>query len=416
MKFISKLSQNIGPGFLLAGAAIGVSHLVQSTRAGAEYGWILIFALLIACVSKYPFLMMGPRYTAATGKNLIEGYKGLGKFQYYTYLLICLGSMFIILAAVTLVTGGLAAYFFPINISITAWCTITLALCFGLIYWGKYNALDKSMKIIITVLTILTFLAVIIAAFNVEKHDILTEAPSLTTAGSMAFIVAFMGWMPIPIDASVWHSIWTKEKSQQTGIKTSAQDALLDFNIGYFAASIIAVLFFMLGVLVMFGSGIEFSNSSVAFSGQLINMYAQTLGSLTKFFIGFAAFITMFSTTLTVADAYPRVIAEVFALEKNLPKPKINKIYFFSLVLMIIVALLIIQYGSSQFTFLVDFAAGLSFLSAPVLAWFNFQVFQQKDIPNAFKFKTPLKVFSLSCLVGLIIFNVIYVWSVFFLN
>jgi len=31
----STLRSAIGPGLLMAGAAIGVSHLVQSTRAGA---------------------------------------------------------------------------------------------------------------------------------------------------------------------------------------------------------------------------------------------------------------------------------------------------------------------------------------------------------------------------------------------
>ena len=44
MKF--KLSK-LGPGLLFAGAAIGVSHLVQSTRAGADYGWGLVWALLL---------------------------------------------------------------------------------------------------------------------------------------------------------------------------------------------------------------------------------------------------------------------------------------------------------------------------------------------------------------------------------
>ena len=37
--------QSLGPGLLFAGAAIGVSHLVQSTRAGAEFGFGLIWAL-----------------------------------------------------------------------------------------------------------------------------------------------------------------------------------------------------------------------------------------------------------------------------------------------------------------------------------------------------------------------------------
>ena len=38
--------QKLGPGLLFAGAAIGVSHLVQSTRAGADFGWGLIWAIL----------------------------------------------------------------------------------------------------------------------------------------------------------------------------------------------------------------------------------------------------------------------------------------------------------------------------------------------------------------------------------
>ena len=34
----------VGPGILFAGACIGVSHLVQSTRAGAGYGFDLLWA------------------------------------------------------------------------------------------------------------------------------------------------------------------------------------------------------------------------------------------------------------------------------------------------------------------------------------------------------------------------------------
>ena len=51
--------QSLGPGLLFAGAAIGVSHLVQSTRAGAEYGFGLIWALLLVHLFKYPFFSLG---------------------------------------------------------------------------------------------------------------------------------------------------------------------------------------------------------------------------------------------------------------------------------------------------------------------------------------------------------------------
>ncbi len=44
--------QAVGPGILFAGAAIGVSHLVQATRAGAAYGFDLVWAVVLALLFK----------------------------------------------------------------------------------------------------------------------------------------------------------------------------------------------------------------------------------------------------------------------------------------------------------------------------------------------------------------------------
>ena len=69
----------LGPGILFASTAIGVSHLVQSTRAGALVGFGLLWAVIAANVAKYPFFEFGSRYASATGQSLIEGYRSLGK-------------------------------------------------------------------------------------------------------------------------------------------------------------------------------------------------------------------------------------------------------------------------------------------------------------------------------------------------
>ena len=55
----------VGPGLLMAGAAVGTSHLVQSTRAGADFGFQLVVLLINAL--KYPFFEYGHRYAAGTG-------------------------------------------------------------------------------------------------------------------------------------------------------------------------------------------------------------------------------------------------------------------------------------------------------------------------------------------------------------
>ena len=68
----------VGPGILFAGAAIGVSHLVQATRAGAGYGFHLLWAVVLVLLFKYPFFQYAHRYTVATGESLLEGYRRQG--------------------------------------------------------------------------------------------------------------------------------------------------------------------------------------------------------------------------------------------------------------------------------------------------------------------------------------------------
>ena len=57
------LKKTLGPGILFASTAIGVSHLVQSTRAGAKYGFGLLIFIIIANLFKYPFFEFASRYS-----------------------------------------------------------------------------------------------------------------------------------------------------------------------------------------------------------------------------------------------------------------------------------------------------------------------------------------------------------------
>ena len=74
--------KKLGPGLLFAGAAIGVSHLVQSTRAGADFGWGLLWALLLVNLFKYPFFQFGPDMPWPLVKVYWMGITNWGKFIY----------------------------------------------------------------------------------------------------------------------------------------------------------------------------------------------------------------------------------------------------------------------------------------------------------------------------------------------
>lgn len=74
---VSQFFRSLGPGILMASAAVGGSHLVASTKAGAIYGWQLAALILLVNLFKYPFFRAGVQYTMGTGKTLVEAMPNL---------------------------------------------------------------------------------------------------------------------------------------------------------------------------------------------------------------------------------------------------------------------------------------------------------------------------------------------------
>ena len=149
--FSDSLKYALGPGLILAAAAIGVSHLVQSTRAGALYGFTLIWAIIIANLTKYPFLEFGPRYTVVMKESLIQGYKRLGGWAIGSFGVFTVFTMCIVQAAVTVVTASLANQLTGLDLSPLIMSAIILVICLFLLIKGQYSALDGAIKFILIV-------------------------------------------------------------------------------------------------------------------------------------------------------------------------------------------------------------------------------------------------------------------------
>jgi len=394
--------KTIGPGLLFAGAAIGVSHLVQATKAGAEFGFGLLWAIFIVHLFKYPFFQYGPRYAAATGESLLEGYKKIGKGVLIAYFIISLTTMFTIQAAVTIVTAGIASYLFGITEDLVIWAVLITLVCMAILFIGRYKFLDNLMKIIIITLTISTIIAVGIA-FSQTNHSFdFTQIFPKGTA-EITFLIAFLGWMPAPFDITIWHSLWTLEKEKSNHKKITPKQAVFDFNIGYIGTLILGICFLSLGALVMHNSGETFSNKGTVFAEQLINLYTKNLGEFSYIFIGIAAFTTMFSTTLTTLDASPRAMSKTTELFFN-KKTILN--YRFWIVFLAIGTFIILKYFMNNMGVLVKIATILSFLTAPFYAVFNYILITGKHTPKEYQPSLGLKILSILGIVFLVGFSV----------
>lgn len=400
----------LGPGLIWAAAAIGVSHLVQSTRAGADYGFQLIGVVLLVNLFKYPFFQFGPRYAIATGENLIEGYRRMGKWVVVLFLLLTLGTMFTIQAAVTSVTVGIISSVFPSSLSYVQVTFILLLICALIIVLGHYKILDRLIKVVVVVLTLSTIAALVFAIGKNEAPVDFNLSSFEWNVTSVAFVIALAGWMPSAVDISVWNSLWTLAKIESTGYKPKLKEVLSDFNIGYIGTAIISLIFLGLGALVMYNSGQTFADGGVDFANQLFTLYTNSIGQWSYSVIAIAAIATMFSTTLTVLDAYPRVLNPIFAtLVPRYNKPVILKrLTFLWIFLLIIVSLLIIDRFSERMKLLVDIATTLSFVTAPILGYLNLRAITGKNVDPKFQPGLAMRILTWTGLVVLSGFTIYY--------
>jgi Mn2+/Fe2+ NRAMP family transporter len=391
----------LGPGILMATAAIGGSHLVASTQAGALFGWQLFWLILAVNVLKYPFFRFGMEYTLATKNSLVEGYKNKGPVYFYSFIGLNILAAVVNTAGVLLLTASLLHYALPVVIEVTLLCWILLGVCLAILLLGHFKALDSVAKGIMGLLTLATVIALVIAFSNGQMAPADYIGPSPYELAMLSFMVALMGWMPAPIEISALSSLWLKEKqTQQTVTKNQG---LFDFNVGYWLTACLALVFFSLGVLVQYGQSSSIELGGVAFAKQLIDMYALTIGEWARPLVSAIAFLCMFGTTLTVLDGYARTLNESHKLLGfGQSKHSLN----IWLILQALAGMAVILFFKSALGPMLTFAMTLAFVTTPVFAWLNFSLVRSEP---AIKHSVLLRSLTWLGLVYLVGFAVAFV-------
>ena len=391
---LSNLWKALGPGILVACAAVGGSHLVWSTRAGAEFGWSLLGLVLLANVLKFPFFLYGQRYTAATGESLLAGYHRKGPVYVWIFLGINLLTGTINIAGVGMLSGALLAGYGFAGASVPQLTVALLVVSALLLLLGHYKLLDGIAKVIIALLAVGTLAAVALAIPHRPEIPADFVSPSPYQWASFAFLISLLGWMPAPIDLSAWSSLWMFSREKQTGHFATVRESAIDFHLGYVSATVLALLFVALGALVMHGTGERFSAGGIGFAQQLVQLYTATIGDWSRLLILSAAFITMFSTTLTCLDGYPRSLAACCSLLGQLETRRFAQIHRGWMIFSVFGASLVVLFLVQNLLQLLTFAAVISFVTSPILAVINFQVMSGPNVPAALRPGPILKALS----------------------
>lgn len=393
-----------GPGILMASAAIGGSHLVASTQAGALYGWQLAIMIILANFFKYPFFRFGTNYAYETGDSLIAGYAKKSRVYLWLFYVLCICSGIISTGAVALLAATILGYMIPVGLSSITLSVVVMVVSWFMLVAGHFKLLDNLTKWIIISLTVATIAAVCVAGLQATPPvpDFVPVSP--WNLASLGFIIALMGWMPTPLEFSVISSVWTARKIKEDN--PTREQGLLDFNVGYMTSAILALFFLALGVFVQYGTGQEISMQGGAYVGQLINMYTATIGEWSRILVTFVAFLCMFGTVITCIDGYGRAAAESLGLIRHTePDRKMIMIWTSAIA---VGALILIAFFMGQMAMLLKFAMISAFVSAPIFAYLNYSLAKSHG-----KLSSMMNVYALSGIVFLSGFTILFLLQFF---
>ncbi len=308
----------VGPGIVLAAAGVGAGDVVASGVAGASYGMVLLWALLLGALFKY-FLNEGmARYQLAAGKTFMEGYTRRFKgFNYYFLVYLIIWSFVVggaLLSGIGLVTNVI----FPV-FPVEAWGIICALLVLYVVTSGTYKFFEKIMKF----LAFIMFIAFVISAVRVLPSmlellkglfvPIIPHTIDSSFFDSVFKVLALMGGVGGTVTIMAY-SYWIRENKV-----TKPEDiptVRMDLAIGYFITFLFALSVMIVAAAIIHPTGGEIAGKQGMID--LAEMLWAVLGPIGfwAFIIGFWAAI--FSSLMSFYQAIPYLFCDsVRLLKKN---------------------------------------------------------------------------------------------------
>jgi len=378
------LVSRLGPGMMLAAVAVGVSHLVFSTQAGANYGMSLSWFIILIVILKYPAFYFSVQYASATGKSLVDGYANIGKPALMWLVVGFFVDTFIATGAVALVTAGLFVSVLKLPFTGIQVAVALMVISAAILMNGQYSRAERMVKVFVLAFSVLAVIATLFSLPLIGDNGRAVFA-ELTPSRSLAiFVIAVAGWMPMPTNGAVLISQWVCEKKRASGDGFSHAEALTDFRIGYALTVVLALCFLTLGTAVLFDVGYEAPSNPGAFATELLSVFTSVIGEWSYPIIAVAALAVMWSTQIALMDVMPRLIDRLLGVLTGRPADAPSR-YSKFLIAQVVGVSLILLFLMKGFTAFLYFATSMGFIAAPAIAYYNYVAVTSADVAAEFR-------------------------------
>jgi len=330
----------MGPGIVLAGGVVGSGELINTPIQAAQFGVVLLWAVILSCLIKYFLQVEIGRHcivhdrTVFEALNLVPGPKLSGASW---FVLLFMGAWTIAQVGSAGILGTIAGIlnsvvplpFADPTHSVRVWA-VALVLVAQLILWrGVYQNLEK----VIIALVVGFSACVLIALVLLQRSEFAITGDDLVTGLSFSLgetqtqlaayaVITLIGALGVSGMELLVYPYWVREKGYARFVGSSETAGWVDRAHGWvrmlrvdaavatLLATVITTAFFLLGAAILFRQGSVPQGEAVV--DQMSGMFTETYGPWSRSIFLFGAFCTLFSTLLTATAANGRLYSDLW--------------------------------------------------------------------------------------------------------
>ena len=366
--------RNIGPGILVSAAFIGPGTVTVCTLAGIDFGYSLLWALLLSIVSCIVLQEMAARLGVITQRGLSEAIRNEIRHPISRAL-----ALILIFAAVVLgnaayeagnITGavlGVAAVFPAYSLDLglghmDLWSLIIGAIAFAILAIGNYKILEKFFIFLVAIMSLCFLTTAIVTRPDLSELLEGLFLPNADTAGILT-VMALIGTTVVPYNLFL-HASLVGEKWKGSGELKIARKEL-------FWAIILGGIVSMAIIVTAASSNV----TDVETAADLAVGLEPVFGKFATWFIAIGLFAAGISSSITAPLAAAYVVSGCLGWKKDLTSIRFKLVW--SLVLLLGIIFSSLGFQPVEVIKLAQVSNGILL---PVIAVFLFWIVNRRSV------------------------------------
>lgn len=388
--------RRFGPGMLVAAAFIGPGTVTTASIAGANFGFVLMWALLLSIIVTFVLQEMSSRLGIVSGLGLSEALRSsINNHFLKAFLMILIVSALGIGNAafeVGNITGAAIGLSQISSLSISSSVLIVGILVLILLGTRIFKMLEQILTVLVVIMSLLFLLTMITIEIDYSKLLRGLFIPTVT-ASSLLTIMALIGTTVVPYNLFL-HADASKRKWKDQELNQALNNSRADTAISIGLGGLITLAIMSTSAVAFFGSSMEISSENLA------RQLEPILGSYSSYIFNFGLFVAGITSAVTAPLAASIAVTEALGW-KNDPSSFRFKLVW---IIILLIGVLFAYFGTKPLQAIL-FAQATNALLLPFLALFLFYVVNNSRLMGSHKNTITINMIALIIIMAVVLLS-----------